>query len=183
MDILAVLLLRAILALWKSSELALEKNLEVFFDGSFSFEKQITSVVKASFFHLRAVGKLKAFCHLLTLRKWFMHLFHTALINSLYFGISQAALSSSACSECWAPTLDRAQSWLVHTGFLYIIELILRFYCLFFWIKRWLSLNGLAVSYPSDLLTKNTPNRTLRLADKLLLTETQSRLGLCDCCA
>lgn len=42
------------------------------------------------------------------------------------------------------------------------------------------SLNGLALSYLSDLLTKNTANRSLRSADKLLLIVPGSRLHRAD---
>ncbi len=48
------------------------RNLRVTFDSSLKFAKQIDSVVKASFFQLRLLAKVKPFWIALTLRKLFM---------------------------------------------------------------------------------------------------------------
>lgn len=70
------------------------KNLGFIFDSAFQFEKQISSVVKASFFQLRLLAKVKPY----RLRKDFervIHAFITSRLdycNSLYVGLDQSSL-------------------------------------------------------------------------------------------
>ncbi len=69
------------------------KNLGVVFDSTFKFEKQISSVVKASFFQLRLLAKVKPYL----LCKEFKIVLHTFIMsrldycNSLYVGLDQSS--------------------------------------------------------------------------------------------
>lgn len=70
------------------------RNLGVIFDSAFKFDKQISSVVKTSFFHLRLLAKVKQYM----LPKDFervIHAFITSRLdycNSLYAGLDQSSL-------------------------------------------------------------------------------------------
>ncbi len=71
------------------------KNLGFIFDDGLKFDRQINSVVKTCFFQLRLLSKAKPFLSF----KDFEKVIHTFILsrldycNSLYFGISQTALS------------------------------------------------------------------------------------------
>ncbi len=70
------------------------KNIGVLFDCNLGFEKQISAVVKSSFFHLRRLSKIKS---LLSVKQFeqIIHLFvisHLDYCNSLYYGISQSSI-------------------------------------------------------------------------------------------
>ncbi len=70
------------------------KNLGVLFDCNLGFEKQISAVVKSSFFHLRRLSKIKS---LLSVKQseQIIHLFVPSRLdycNSLYYGISQSSI-------------------------------------------------------------------------------------------
>ena len=71
------------------------KNLGVLFDTEFKLDRQVNSVVKSSFFHLRSIAKIKPFLSLHNL-EIVIHALITSWLdycNSLYIGISQSALS------------------------------------------------------------------------------------------
>ncbi len=70
-------------------------NLGVTFDSLLNFEKQISTVVKGSFFHLRSIAKLKQSLPHIDL-KTVIHVFitsHLDYCNFLYCGLSQTAIS------------------------------------------------------------------------------------------
>ena len=70
------------------------RNLGVIFDHDFKFNKQISSVVKTSFFQLRTIAKVKSFLPPKQL-EMVIHAFISSRIdycNALYFGIDQVAL-------------------------------------------------------------------------------------------
>ena len=66
------------------------KNLGVAFDSGLKFDKQISSVVRTSFFQLRLLAKVKPFL--------FLNVIHTFIssrldCNTFYFGLSQSSIS------------------------------------------------------------------------------------------
>ncbi len=70
------------------------KNLGVLLDSGLRFDKQINSVVKSCFFHLRRLAKVKTF---LSLRKFeiVIHVFITTCLdycNSLYYGVNRSSI-------------------------------------------------------------------------------------------
>jgi len=71
------------------------KNLGVHFDPSLHFDKQVNTVVKSSFFHLRSVVKVKHFLSLKDLEIVIHALVSSRLdyCNSLYVGLPQSTLS------------------------------------------------------------------------------------------
>ncbi len=71
------------------------KNLGVQFDVSLKFYKQINSVVKSCFFHLRLLAKVKPFLSTSNFEK-LIHAFIFVRLdycNSLYAGVSQSLLT------------------------------------------------------------------------------------------
>lgn len=84
------------------------KNLSVFFDSALNFEKQISSVVKASFCQLRILAKVKPYLP----RKEFecvIHAFITSRLdycNSLCWSGSVIFASFTVSPKCSSSTLD-----------------------------------------------------------------------------
>ena len=71
------------------------KNLGIVFDSAFKFDKQVNPVVKASFYQLCTIAKIKSFLSPKILEK-VIHTFISSRLdycNSLYTGISQSSLS------------------------------------------------------------------------------------------
>ncbi len=71
------------------------KNLGVYFDSALKFDKQISTVVKTIFFHLRVLAKVKPFLSFKDFEK-VIHAFISSRLNycnSLYMGINQASLN------------------------------------------------------------------------------------------
>ncbi len=70
------------------------RNLGVLFDFSLKFDKQINSVVRSCFFHLRRLAKVKTLLSTQTFEK-VIHAFVTSRLdycNSLYYGINQSSM-------------------------------------------------------------------------------------------
>ncbi|XP_055492976.1 uncharacterized protein LOC129698113 [Leucoraja erinacea] len=70
------------------------KNLGVIFDSALKFDQEVNAVVKASFFQLRTIAKIKQFVQFDDLEK-IIHKFIASRLdycNSLYTGISQSSL-------------------------------------------------------------------------------------------
>ena len=71
------------------------RNLGVIFDNHFNFDKQISAVVKASFFQLRLLAKTKAYFSQADLEKT-IHAFVTCRLdycNSLYIGMDKSSIN------------------------------------------------------------------------------------------
>ena len=157
------------------------KNLGVTFDSHLRFDRQISNVVRSSFFQLRLLAKVKLFLSRQDLEKAIHALISSRLdyCNALYVGASQSSLSrlqlvQNAAARLLTSTKRREHinpvlctlHWLpVH----YRID----FKLLMFVFK---ALNGLAPSYLSELLTVRAPGRALRSSNKLLLEVPRSRL-------
>ncbi len=111
------------------------------FDSSLKFAKQIDSVVKASFFQLRLLAKVKPFLNRSDLEKA-IHAFISSRLdycNALYVGVSQSSLNHLQLVQNAAARLLTNTRKREHiTPILYSLhwlpvslELILKCYCLF----------------------------------------------------
>ena len=151
------------------------KNLGVIMDSAFKFQKQISSVVKTSFFQLRLLAKVKPYIPPKQLEIAIHSFISTRLdyCNSLYTGIDQYSLKrlqlvQNAAARMLTGTkkFDHITPVLASLHWLPVKQRI-DFKVLLFAFK---SLNGLAPSYLTELLERHKPNRTLRSAHKCLLT-------------
>ncbi len=85
----------AFLGHFQSNNHSYVKNVGVIFDSDLKFDKQINSVVRASFFQLKRLRKLKPFLTFKDLEV-IIHAFISSRLdycNALYAGISQSSLS------------------------------------------------------------------------------------------
>lgn len=157
------------------------KNLGVIIDSSFKLEKQISSVVKTSFFQLRLLGKVKLYLPQSQLEKVVHALITNRLdyCNSLYYGLDQSSIHRLQLVQNAAARLLTGKKRFDHiTPVLSSLHWLpvafrIQFKILLFVFK---SLNGLAPSYLADLLTIHTPARALRSIDQQLLDCPRSRL-------
>ncbi len=84
------------------------KNLGVTMDSALVLDKQVSSVVKAAFYQLRIISKLKSILSFKDLET-IIHAFVSSRIdycNSVYIGISQSVISSSISTKCCCQTFD-----------------------------------------------------------------------------
>lgn len=156
------------------------RNLGVCFDTNLKFDKQISTVIKSCFYHLRLLSKVKPF---LSLKKFetVMHAFVTSRLdycNSLYIGAPQACvarlqlvqnaaariLSGKRKYEPITPTLISLH-WLP-------VKFRIDFKILLFVFK---SVHNEAPQYLSDLLHPYTQSRSLRSANSGLLQVPRTR--------
>ena len=149
-------------------------NLGVKMDSNFKMDKQISAVVKSSFFHLRQLAKVKP---LLTPQHFetVIHAFITSRLdycNALYIGVSQASLArlqlvQNAAARLLTGTRKREHITPILASLHWLpVHFRVHFKILIFVFK---SLNGLAPPYLSELLHPYAPARSLRSADQLLL--------------
>ena len=150
------------------------KNLGVFFDSALSFNKQISSVVKGSFYQLRTIAKLKPILthtDLVTIT----HAFITSRLdycNSLYLGLPQSSISRLQIVQNAAARLITGTRKRQHItpALIRLHWLPVRFRIVFktllFVFK---ALNGLAPSYLSDLIGYSPGTRVLRSATQKIL--------------
>ncbi|KAF7689309.1 hypothetical protein HF521_012662, partial [Silurus meridionalis] len=143
------------------------RNLGVIFDQSMHFDKQISAVVKVSFYQLRLLSKVKSFLSKADLEKA-IHAFISSRIdycNALYTGLNQSLLNrlqmvqnaaarlltnTSKCSHI-TPVL-RSLHWLP-------VRFRVEYKVLLFVFK---AINDLAPPYLAELLKVYQPARTLR---------------------
>jgi len=149
-------------------------NLGVKLDSDFNLEKQINSVVKASFFQLRQITKLKPFLSFKDLER-VIHAFITTRLdycNSLYVGVNQATLYrlqivQNAAARLLTGTRKREHIMPVLASLHWLpVCFRIQFKILLFVFK---SLHGQAPAYIDDLLMMHAPLRSLRSADDLLM--------------
>ncbi|KAL1005067.1 hypothetical protein UPYG_G00054060 [Umbra pygmaea] len=157
------------------------KNVGVILDTELCLDKQISSVVKNSFYQLRMLSRLKSFLSFNDLEKVF-HAFITSRLdycNSLYFGLSQSSLrrlqlvqnaavrplTGARRREHITPILDSLH-WLP-------VVFRIQFKVLLFVFK---ALNGLAPAYINFLVQPYSAQRSLRSSNKGLLFVPPSRL-------
>jgi len=157
------------------------KNLGVILDCSFKFDKQVSAVVKSSFYHLRLLSKIKPYLPKKDLERA-VHAFVTSRLdycNSLYCGLEQRSLRrlqgvQNAAARFLTGKRKRDQitpvlaslHWLPVSFRVQFKILLIVFKCL----------TNTAPPYLSDMLYSYTPARALRSADQLLLTVPKTRL-------
>ena len=156
-------------------------NLGVKMDCDFKMEKQINSVVKASFFQLRLLTKLKPFLSL-TDFETVIHAFITTRLdycNALYVGVSQASLSrlqlvQNSAARLLTETRKREHITPVLASLHWLpVNFRIDFKILLFVFK---ALHGLAPVYITSLLKPHAPSRSLRSANQSLLVVPKTRL-------
>ena len=157
------------------------RNLGVIIDGAFKLDKQISSVVKASFFQLRLLAKVKPYLRRADLEK-VMHAFISSRLdycNSLYVGIGQSELNrlqlvQNAAARLLTGTKKREHITPVLSSLHWLpVKFRIDFKILLFVFK---SLNGLAPEYVSNLINVHRPPRALRSSDQLVLDVPRSFL-------
>ena len=150
------------------------RNLGFILDSHFKLDKHISSVVRASFFQLRVIAKVKPFLPPKQLEMIIHALISSRLdyCNSLYIGIDQAQLKRLQLVQNSAARLltrtkkrDHISPVLATLHWLPVKSRI-EFKTLLFVYK---SLHGLSPSYLKDLIRPYVPSRPLRSADKMLL--------------
>ncbi len=149
------------------------------FDSGLKFDKQINSVVKSCFYHLRSLTKVKPF---LSLKNFeiVIHSFITSRLdycNSLYYGANQSSigclqmvqnaaarlLTGSHKFDHISPILTSLH-WLPVKQRIELKKLVFK------------ALHGLAPAYLSDLLRCHNPSRALRSGNLGVLAVRRSRL-------
>ncbi len=147
------------------------KNLGVYLDSALKFDIQVSTVVKSSFFHLRALAKVKSFLSF----KIFERAIH-ALITSrldychaLYIGITQGSLSRlQMVQNAAARLLTGVQKFEHITPTLMSLHWLPVCYRIDFKVLLMVykALNGLAHSYLTDLLSECDPGKSLRSSNQ-----------------
>ena len=142
-------------------------NLGVTIDSDFKFDKQVNSVLKSSFYHLRLLSKVKPFLSF-NLFKQVMHAFISSRLdycNALYSGISQKALHRLQLVQNFAARLltgskkrDHITPVLASLHWL-PVNFRIDFKILLFVFK---ALNGLAPPYITGLIQMYHPPAEVR---------------------
>ncbi|KAK0151915.1 hypothetical protein N1851_006719 [Merluccius polli] len=158
------------------------KNLGVTFDSNFRFNKQVSTVVKNSFFYLRTLSKVKGYLSRRDLEIVIHALINSRLdyCNSLYVGLDQSLLYRLQLVQNAAARLltgkrkrDHISPVLASLHWL-PVSFRIDFKILLFVFK---ALNGLAPQYLSELLHIYAPARALRSTNQLLLVVPKTRLS------
>ena len=158
------------------------KYLGVIFHSALTFDKQMYSVVKGSFFHLRTIAKLKSFLSFKDFKEIVIHALISSQIdscNSLYYGICHSSLSrlqpdQNAAARMLTGTRKRDHispilallHWLP-------VKYRIDFKVLLLVFK---ALHGLAPLYISDLLMLYHTSRPLRSSNQFNLAIPQTRM-------
>lgn len=155
------------------------RNLGVIIDSSLSFDNQIKSVVKSSFYQFRLISRLKPFLNTKDLQV-IVHAFITSRLdycNSLYVGISKHNLSrlqlvQNAAARFLTGTKIREHITPVLSTLHWLpVQYRIDFKILLMVFKAF---HNIAPSYITNLLKDHTPVRSLRSGDKLLLAVPRS---------
>ena len=156
------------------------KNLGVTFDCSMKFDKQISNVVRMSFFQLCLLAKVKPFLNRHDLEKAIHALISSRLdyCNALYIGLNQTSISrlqlvQNAAARFLTNTSRRAHiTPVLHTLHWLPVRFRIDFKSLLFAFK---ALKGLAPDYLFEILTLREHNRSLRSSDQRVLEVPRSR--------
>uniref|UniRef100_A0A8C6UH90 Reverse transcriptase domain-containing protein n=1 Tax=Neogobius melanostomus TaxID=47308 RepID=A0A8C6UH90_9GOBI len=156
------------------------RNLGVFVDNEFKFEKHINHVVKSSFFHLKTLSKVKNYLPACDFEKA-IHAFITSRLdycNSVYIGLGQRSIRrlqgvQNAAAHLLTGTKKRQHITPVLAALHWLpVYYRIRFKLLLVVFK---CLHGTAPLYLSELLVRHAPARALRSADQLLLEVPRSK--------
>ena len=150
------------------------RNLGVIFDSELCFIKQISSVVKNSFYQLRIISKIK---HSLSYHNLeiVIHDFITSWLdycNSLYLGLPQSLISRlQIVQNAAARLLTGSKKWEHITPVLASLHWLPAQQRIIFKtvLMVFKAINGQAPSYISDLLHPHSAPRSLRSSKKGLL--------------
>lgn len=143
------------------------RNLGVLMDSQLHLEKQVNAVVRASFFQLRLLAKVKPFLSRADLEKA-IHAFISSRLDyctALYYGLNKSLLHrlqlvQNAAARLLSNTPRRAHiTPVLHSLHWLPVEFRIEFKVLMFVFK---AIYGLAPAYLSDLLTVRDPVRALR---------------------
>ena len=157
------------------------RNLGVMFDSDLSFDNQVGAVVRACFFQLRLISRIKHFVSYHDLHKLILTLVFSKLdyCNALYEGITDKAISRLQLVQNAAARLltgaRRRESISPVLASLHWLPIKQRitFKTLMFVYK---ALNGLAPDYITELLQYTSPARELRSADQRRLNVPRTNL-------
>ncbi|XDV17969.1 hypothetical protein PO909_023757 [Leuciscus waleckii] len=156
------------------------RNLGVILDSSLRLDKQVDSVIRASFFQLRRLAKVKPFLSCSDLEKT-IHTFISSRLdycNALYIGLNQASLHRlQLVQNAAARLLTNTRKHDHITPVLYSlhwlpVEFRIQFKILLF---VFCSIHGLAPLYLCNMLTPYQPSRALRSSKQHLLVVPLSR--------
>ena len=157
------------------------KNLGVIFDDRLKFDRQVSLVVKNSFYHLRILSKVIGYLPRRDLETVIHAFINTRLdyCNSLYFGLDHSLLHRLQLVQNAAARLLTGKHKHDHISpvlaSLHWLPVVFRkdFKILLFVFK---ACNGLAPQYLTELLHLHTPARTLRSSNHLLLVTPKTKL-------
>lgn len=156
-------------------------NLGVLLDSSFKLDKQVSAVVRSSFYQLRLISKARQYVLHKDLEK-LIHVFVTSRLdycNSLYFGLHSALLHRlQTVQNAAASILTRTRKFARITPVLADLHWLpikyrIQFKILLLTFKI---TNNTAPSYLKELLKSYVPARALRSSTQLLLVQPRSRL-------
>jgi len=149
-------------------------NVGVVFDSHMKFEGQVSSICKASFFHIRNISRKRKYMSMET-TKILVHAFVTCRLdngNALLYGLPkyliaqlQAVLKCATRLILCKQKYDHATPLLIQLHWLPVSQRII-FKILLLTFK---ALNGLAPMYIAQLLDRYVPLRPLRSSSRGLL--------------
>lgn len=157
------------------------RNLGVIVDSAFKLDKQVSAVVKSSFFQLRLIAKVKPYLRQADLEK-VIHVFITSRLdycNSLYTGIGKSELYrlqlvQNAAARLLSGRKKREHITPVLSSLHWLpVKYRIDFKVILFVFK---CLNGLAPEYLTDLVRLHRPSRDLRSASLMVLEVPRSKL-------
>ena len=156
------------------------RNLGVVFDNGLTFEKHISAICKLAFYHLRRIAKIRSYLSeestIALIHAFITCRLHTG--NALLYGLPKYQIQRLQCvPENCAARLVKRYPKFGHTSPLLSelhwlpVEQLIVFKILLLVFK---TLNNLAPSYISDLLTPYIPSRCLRSSNQSLLVVPRS---------
>uniref|UniRef100_A0A669ESL6 Reverse transcriptase domain-containing protein n=1 Tax=Oreochromis niloticus TaxID=8128 RepID=A0A669ESL6_ORENI len=169
------------LGAFSSSIKATARNLGIIFDQSLSFDAHIKSVTRSCFFHLRNIAKLRTIVSTTEL-EMLVHTFISSRLdycNALFSCVSKASLNRlQAVQNAAARLLTHSNKFSHVTPILKSLHWLPVGYRYKFKILTFtfMSLQGEAPTYISELLQPYSPKRTLRSTDSGLLSIPRTRL-------
>ncbi len=156
------------------------RNLSVIIDSTLSFDNQIKSVVKSSFYQLRMISRLKPILSIKDFYPCIYYLEIGLLQFSLCWDLSATSISSANCTERCSQVSDRHEKRDHITPVLSSLHWLPVQYRIDFKILLMVfkALHNMSPSYINTLLEYHTSARTLRSADQLLLAVPRSKKNL-----
>ena len=151
------------------------KNLGVLLDSDLNFSKHFSNITRTAIYQIRNIAKIRSFISF-TDAQTLIHTFvtnHLDYCNSLFSGLPKTSINRlQLIQNTAARVLTKTRKFDHITPVLASLHWLpvtfrIDFKILLFVFK---SLNGFAPAYIFNLVSPYTPSRSLRSADKLLLT-------------